>query len=231
MHRDNPLSRIICAPIDPLVTVCYTMKIWLLFCFSGNFFFHPYRAKWRRGMKKRIRERVTKAKGAWLSRMMRLGNLWVTRLRPLETWAENFPCHQYIPVSNLYAKTSEGTWRIDGSQIWTRTGRDSILCRVCWTHSQKFSFCDNKNFPSSWKDDPLGYLSMDLNIFYVYPTQGELKDLDGKVKHRSDLDELLGMSTTSMDFDVASVEGETQLQVYMQVEQVPNDTDPLMWWK
>jgi hypothetical protein len=72
---------------------------------------------------------------------------------------------------------------------------------------------------------------MDLNIFYVYPTQGELKDLDGKVKHRSDLDELLGMSTTSMDFDVASVEGETQLQVYMQVEQVPNDTDPLMWWK
>ncbi len=34
-----------------------------------------------------------------------------------------------------------------------------------------------------------------------------------------------------MDFDVASVEGEDQLQVYMQVQQVPNDTDPLMWWK
>ena len=44
-------------------------------------------------------------------------------------------------------------------------------------------------------------------------------------------DELLGMSTTSMDFDVVSVEGEAQLQVYMQVQQVPNDTDPLMWWK
>ena len=34
-----------------------------------------------------------------------------------------------------------------------------------------------------------------------------------------------------MDFDVASVEGEAQLQTYMQVQQVPNDTDPLMRWK
>ena len=39
------------------------------------------------------------------------------------------------------------------------------------------------------------------------------------------------MSTVSMDFDVTSVEGEAQLQVYIQVQQVPNDTDPLMWWK
>jgi hypothetical protein len=72
---------------------------------------------------------------------------------------------------------------------------------------------------------------MDLKSFYVQPTQGEVKESDGQVKHRSDLDELLGMSTTSMDFDVVSVEGETQLQTYMQVQQVPNDTDPLMWWK
>ena len=57
------------------------------------------------------------------------------------------------------------------------------------------------------------------------------KDTDEQVKSRSDLDELLGMSTTSMDFDVASVEGEGQLQAYIQVQQVPNDTDPLMWWK
>jgi hypothetical protein len=34
-----------------------------------------------------------------------------------------------------------------------------------------------------------------------------------------------------MDFDVASVKGEAQLQAYMQVQQVSNDTDPLMWWK
>ena len=61
--------------------------------------------------------------------------------------------------------------------------------------------------------------------FYVQPTQGEVKDSDGQVKHRSDLDELLGMSTASMDFEVASVEGEDQLQAYMQVQQVSNDTD------
>ena len=58
-----------------------------------------------------------------------------------------------------------------------------------------------------------------------------MKDTDGQVKHRIDLDELLGMSTSSMDFDVSSVEGEDQLQTYMQVQQVSNDTDPLMWWK
>ncbi len=36
----------------------------------------------------------------------------------LETCAENFPCHQRMTVSNLYAKTSGRTWRwIGGSQI------------------------------------------------------------------------------------------------------------------
>jgi hypothetical protein len=55
-----------------------------------------------------------------------------------------------------------------------------------------------------------------------------VKDSDGQVKDRSNLDELLGMSTTSMDFDVTSVEGEVQLQAYMQVQQVTNDTDPLI---
>ncbi len=54
-----------------------------------------------------------------------------------------------------------------------------------------------------------------------------MKNSDGQVKHRSDLDELLGMSTVSMDFNVASVKGEAQFQAYMQVQQVPNDTDPL----
>jgi hypothetical protein len=91
------------------------------------------------------------------------------------------------------------------------------------------SFCDNKYFPS-WKDDALGYLSMDLKFLYVQPTQGGSQDSYGQVKHRSDLDELLGMSTTSMDFDVASVEGEAQVQAYMEVQQVSNDTDSLMWW-
>jgi hypothetical protein len=50
-----------------------------------------------------------------------------------------------------------------------------------------------------------------------------------KIEGGVDLSMLYG--TTSMDFDVSSVEGEVQLQEYMQVQQVPNDTDPLVWWK
>ena len=38
---------------------------------------------------------------------------------------------------------------------------------------------------------------------------------EGGGDEEEDLDELLGMSTVSMDFDVTSVEGETQLQTYM----------------
>jgi len=30
-----------------------------------------------------------------------------------------------------------------------------------------------------------------------------------------------------MDFDVSTVEGEAQLQAYMQVQQMPNDADPV----
>ncbi len=41
-----------------------------------------------------------------------------------------------------------------------------------------------------------------------------------------------GSLVTSMDFDPSSLEGESQLQVYIQVQQVSNDTDPQTeWWK
>jgi hypothetical protein len=52
-----------------------------------------------------------------------------------------------------------------------------------------------------------------------------VNESDGDVRYRSDLDELLGISTASMDFDVSSVEGEAQFQTYMRAQQVPNDTD------
>jgi hypothetical protein len=42
-------------------------------------------------------------------------------------------------------------------------------------------------------------------VIYKKPTQGEVKDSDEQVNHRNDLDELLGMSNVSMDFDVSSV--------------------------
>ena len=34
-----------------------------------------------------------------------------------------------------------------------------------------------------------------------------------------------------MDVDPSSASGETELNAYMRVQQVSNDTDPLMWWK
>jgi hypothetical protein len=55
--------------------------------------------------------------------------------------------------------------------------------------------------------------------------------VDGQVPKPSVLDDLLGVSSTSMDVDPSSVNRETELNAYMRVQQVANDTDPLMWWK
>jgi hypothetical protein len=93
--------------------------------------------------------------------------------------------------------------------------QEEILSSLLDPRTKMLSFCDNKYFPS-WKDDALGYLSMDLKSFYVQATQGEVKDSEGQVNHRSDR---------------GLCQKEAQLQVYMQVQQVSNDTDPLMWWK
>ena len=62
-------------------------------------------------------------------------------------------------------------------------------------------------------------------------TQGEVNDAEAQVPKPSVLDDLLGVSSTSMDVDPSSVNGETELNAYMRVQQVVNDTDPLMWWK
>ena len=63
------------------------------------------------------------------------------------------------------------------------------------------------------------------------PTQGEVTDAEAQVPKHSVLDDLLAVSRTSMDVDPSSVNGETELNAYMRVQQVANDTDPLMWWK
>jgi len=62
-------------------------------------------------------------------------------------------------------------------------------------------------------------------------TQGEVNDAEAQVPKPSVLDDLLGVSSTSMDVDPSSVNGETELNAYMRVQQVAKDTDPLMWWK
>ena len=62
-------------------------------------------------------------------------------------------------------------------------------------------------------------------------TQGEVNDAEAQVPKPSVLDDLLGVSITSMDVAPSSVNGETELNAYMRVQQVVKDTDPLMWWK
>ena len=67
--------------------------------------------------------------------------------------------------------------------------------------------------------------------FYMDHTQGEVNHVDGQVPKPSLLDDLLGVSRTSMDVSPSSVNGETELNVYIRVQEVVNDTDPLMCWK
>jgi hypothetical protein len=93
------------------------------------------------------------------------------------------------------------------------------------------SFCDNKYFPSSWKDEGDALLSIEFKSFCMEQTQGEVNHADGQVPKPSVMDDLLGVSSTSTDVDPSSVNGETERNAYMRVQQVANDTDPLMWWK
>ena len=72
---------------------------------------------------------------------------------------------------------------------------------------------------------------LNLTPSYMDHTQGEVNDAEAQVPKPSVLDDLLGVSSTSMDVDPSSVNGETELNAYMRVQQVANDTDPLMWWK
>ncbi len=122
-----------------------------------------------------------------------------------DTWLgnENFPCHQYMSLSNLYAKKSGRTWRIGESQICVRT--DEIL------------FCVESVGPTHKNDLVLWQQVFPLILESRCPRlsfNGLEKFLCGSYSGRS---ERLGW--------------ETHLQVYMQLQQVSNDTNPLMWWK
>ena len=72
---------------------------------------------------------------------------------------------------------------------------------------------------------------MEFKSFYMEHTQGAVNDAEAQVPKPSVLNDLLGVSSTSMDVDPSSVNGETELNAYMRVQQVTKDTDPLMWWK
>jgi hypothetical protein len=72
---------------------------------------------------------------------------------------------------------------------------------------------------------------MEFESFDMKSTQGEVNHAHGQVPKPNVLDDLLGVSNTSMDVDPSSVNGETELNAYMRVQQVVKDTDPLMWSK
>ncbi len=78
-------------------------------------------------------------------------------------------------------------------------------------HTKILSFCDNKYFPKSWKDYTLGYLSMDLESFYVWSTQGEEKDSDGQAdplmwwkQHQQEFPDLARMTRQYLTVPVTS---------------------------
>ena len=56
---------------------------------------------------------------------------------------------------------------------------------------------------------------MEFESFYMETTQGEVNHADGQVPKPSVLDDHLGVSSTSMDVDPSSVNGKTELNVYM----------------
>ena len=74
---------------------------------------------------------------------------------------------------------------------------------------------------------------MDFKSFYseiqdTVMIQVDVLHQDVSIHQPSALSDLLGGSTF-MDVDVDSVEAE--LNAYTRVQQLPLDTDPLMWWK
>ena len=85
--------------------------------------------------------------------------------------------------------------------------------------------------PSPQPEDQGSKSHPEFKCFYMDHTQGEVNDAEVQVPKPSVLDDLLGVSSTSMDVDPSSVNGETELNAYMRMQQVANDTDPLMWWK
>ena len=56
---------------------------------------------------------------------------------------------------------------------------------------------------------------MEFKSFYMEHTQGEVNDAEAQVPKPSVLDDLLGVSRTSMDVDPSSVNGETELNAHM----------------
>jgi hypothetical protein len=115
-------------------------------------------------------------------------------------------------------------------QTWMGTGNVHREFPVSSAHACVQSV--RKNIREDMEDRWVTNLSEDRKRFYLVSS---LLDLYTKMLSFCDNKYFLERRYPRLsfnglqDFDVASVEGEVQLQVYIQVQQVPNDTDPLMW--
>ncbi len=166
---------------------------------------------------------------------MRVGNLWVRSLRPRElvrTSLRNQTVRHNISSvksrADGWRRMVLSSWSVGVTFLFTKMIRGSLS--LLDPRTKSLSFCDDKHFPTSWKREGHGFLAMEFKSLYneIQDTQVDLLHQDASVHQPSALNDLLGGSTC-MDVDVDSVEAE--LNGYTRVQQVPLDTDPLMWWK
>ncbi len=115
-----------------------------------------------------------------------------------QSWLDTANVCRQFPVSSTHAcvQSVRKNIREDMEDRWvTNLSEDRkrfyLVTSKLDPHTKMLSICDNKYFPSSLKDDALGFLSMDFKSFYIHHTQGEVNDSDGASRHRSDSDELL----------------------------------------
>ena len=91
-----------------------------------------------------------------------------------QTWLGTANVRREFPVSSAHAcvQSVRKNIREDMEDRWvTNLSEDRkrfyLVSSLLDPRTKMLSFCDNKYFPSSWKDDALGYLSMDLKSFYM----------------------------------------------------------------
>ena len=103
-----------------------------------------------------------------------------------QTWLAPANVRREFPVSSAHVcvQSVRKNIREDMEDRWVTTlsedrKRFYLVSSLLDPRTRMLSFCDNKYFPSCWKDDTLGYLSMEFKSVYVHPTQGEVKEMDG----------------------------------------------------
>ncbi len=91
-----------------------------------------------------------------------------------QTWLGTANVRRQFPVSSAHVcvKSVRKNIREDMEHRWvTNLSEDRkrfyLVSSLLDPRTKMLSFCDNKYFPSFWKDDALGYLSTELKSFYV----------------------------------------------------------------